>query len=559
MYKSAYIQGVMQISEEKYGNTKTDNGIPDSIYQMFLPSGSMNEVSTDFENKVGKLIQKFNLDTVIMGRGHFHSVENDFLEDEMPECPISVDEYLSILDEKIVQNATHVNNARYIGHMTTSLPFYAEILSRLVVALNQNVVKVETARGVTPLERQVIAMLHKILFQKPEDFYIENMQSHDTALGVITSGGTIANITVLWCARNKLLAPTDDFEGVEQAGLVSAMKYYNYKDIVVIGPETLHYSICKGVTILGLGERNLIRIKCNKYGHMIMSELEKTVMDCRKQNIGIVAVIGVAGTTSSGNIDPLNEIGEFCEENKIYFHVDAAWGGAVVFSEKYKHLLQGIQYADSITIDGHKQLYTPMGCGIVLFRELETAKRIQKNSTYILRQNSADLGKYTMEGSRPAVALYLHASFNLLGKKGYSCLIDHGIEMIKFAAEQINGMENAELIGVPEINILNYRYIPTDLIEKWEQKILTEEDEDTISYYNRMIQKYEREENQTFISRTEVKKCGKDEQSYNITVLRMVVANPLTTKESIQDVLKVQLDIVMKLEEMKQQDTQRRR
>lgn len=542
------------IRKERDGANKEvlseDNNLQSIIYNMFIRSDFTMERKVKLEKQIDLLIQKYNQDSVIMGQESLETIESHFMDSSMPAEPVGIDEYLEILRDKILKNATHINNPKYIGHMTTALPCFVEAISSLIVAINQNVVKVETAKGLTPCERQVIAMIHKLLYKKDDMFYRQNMQRHDTSLGVITSGGTIANITALWCARNKLFGPKDEFTGIEKTGFLNALKYYGYEDAVVIGSETMHYSFYKGATLLGLGEENLIKIKCDSNGHISMEDLSKTVTLCRKRNIGIICIIGVAGTTSSGNIDPLTQIGELCQREHIYFHVDAAWGGALAFSRKHHDLLNGIQYADSITIDGHKQLYVPMGCGMVIFKDLDTAGKIQKNTAYILRRKSADLGQFSIEGSRPAVSLYLHSALHLIGAKGYECLVDYGIEMIQCARSIIQKMQGIELVGKQEINILNYRFIPDRLYAKWKAQELTEKEQVEVSQFNILIQKEQREKNQSFVSRTEVSYCSKG-KTQAITVLRMVIANPLTTREDIKQVLDEQKMITVEINRKK--------
>ena len=108
------------------------------------------------------------------------------------------------------------------------------------------------------------------------------------------------------------------------------------------------------------------------------------------------AVIGVAGTTETGNIDPLRDIAEVCAESDCHFHVDAAWGGATLMSNNHRHLLDGIELADSVTIDAHKQLYIPMGAGMVLFKKPDAMTAIEHHAQYILRKGSKDLGSHTL-------------------------------------------------------------------------------------------------------------------------------------------------------------------
>jgi glutamate decarboxylase len=141
--------------------------------------------------------------------------------------------------------------------------------------------------------------------------------------------------------------------------------------------------------------------------------------------------VGVAGGTETGSIDDLAAIADLAQEFGVHFHVDAAWGGPVIFSEQHRHKIAGIERADTVTLDGHKQLYTPMGCGICFLRNPQHIDAVQKTANYIIRKDSHDLGKFTMEGSRPAVAVFLHANLKVMGVKGYGALVDRSIRMTR--------------------------------------------------------------------------------------------------------------------------------
>ncbi|TKL84565.1 aminotransferase class V-fold PLP-dependent enzyme, partial [Enterococcus faecium] len=111
--------------------------------------------------------------------------------------------------------------------------------------------------------------------------------------------------------------------------------------------------------------------------------------------VRVMAIVGVAGTTETGNVDPLDELADLAAELNCHFHVDAAWGGATLLSDKYRYLLKGIERADSVTIDAHKQMYVPMGAGMVVFKHPSAAHAIEHHAEYILRKGSKDLGSQT--------------------------------------------------------------------------------------------------------------------------------------------------------------------
>jgi glutamate decarboxylase len=237
---------------------------------------------------------------------------------------------------------------------------------------------------------------------------------------------------------------------------------------------------------------------------------------------------------------------EIAREAQVHFHVDAAWGGPLLFSEQHRHKLAGIELADSVTIDGHKQLYLPMGMGMLMLRDPLSARSIEKHARYIIRPNSFDLGKRSMEGSRPNTSLLYHAALNVIGRRGYEFLIDEGIRKAGYMAAAIRALPEFELLVEPEINILNYRFVPLHLRQRAALDQLTEADDLLIDSINKFLQKTQRQAGRSFVSRTtlNVMRRGEDRP---VVSLRAVLANPLTTEADIDAVLKEQIEIANQL------------
>jgi putative pyridoxal-dependent aspartate 1-decarboxylase len=358
-----------------------------------------------------------------------------FKRSKVPTQMGSVDNYMEGFVRDTVADSVHCNAPSMIGHMTMSLPYYIRPLSKLVTAMHQNNVKTETGKSTTFLEREVLAMLHRTLFPQHDDaFYSEHSHNPATALGLVCSGGTLANISAMWIARNSMLKPDPktDFMGVERHGLMKAMKYYDYDDMCVIGTQSLHYSMKKSCDVLGLGTAGMRCVPFDEHYRVKLDLMEKEILHCRKEKIGIIALIGVAGATETGSIDDLAGIAALAQKYSIHFHVDAAWGGPCIFSKTQGIKMKGIELADTVTLDGHKQLYTPMGCGLCLIRDPHVIRYVQKTANYIIRKESFDTGKFTLEGSRPANGVFMHANLEVLGVEGYEVLIDRSCRMTRY-------------------------------------------------------------------------------------------------------------------------------
>lgn len=461
-------------------------------------------------------------------------------------------EVITDLIEDIAPHAVNVASPYFIGHMTAAIPFFMVHLKTITTALNQNVVKLETSKVVSIIEKQVLAKIHRLIYKLDDQFYAKHVQSTDTALGCFTEDGTIANLTALWVARNHLFAPKEGFAGIEQEGIGAAYQAYNTRRCVILVSRLAHYSLQKAAGVLGLGNENVIGIDVDQNHRLDIGKLRETIERLQQEKTTrILAIVGIAGTTETGTIDPLPEMAAICRTEKIHFHVDAAWGGPTLLSEKYGHLLNGIEHADSVTIDGHKQFYMPMTCGMVHFRNPLALDAIAYHARYINRPGSVDLGIRSLTGSREANSLVLDSALKIMGTEGYSLLLEHGIGTAKDFAEEIKSRQDFELTSKPVLNILTYRLFPRGLQEKLaaaskddRQNIL-----DQVNELNRSLQRRQREAGRSFVSRTTLQGRGTKE----CVVLRAVIMNPMTDLRILCEILDEQEAIWQEMEAESQQ------
>jgi len=469
-------------------------------------------------------------------------VSKIFTNYRMYENSYTIEQYYSMLYNDVLPFIINTASPRFIGHMTSALPDYLHDLSKLISMLNQNLVKIETSKSLTFLEREALAILHRCFYRYDDQFYEENIQKINANLGIITTGGTTSNIGALLSARNKLLFDNYNEISSSRESIYSVMHRKGYKDMVIIGSSLMHYSMKKASSILGLGIDNILYVEMNSSNRVNTNDLEKKIRQCRKEKIMVLAVVGIAGATETGVIDPLEDIAEITSKYKIHFHVDAAWGGALIFSRKYSHLLKGIEKADSITLCGHKQLYLPQGISVCLLKDPFQLSYVSTTAKYQASPNTYDFGRFTIEGSRSALSMCLHASLRILGKKGYEVLIDDGIEKARFFSEIIMASSAFELMEKPQINIVNYRYIPEKYRSAHINGTLSVEDRKYINDVNCLIQQKQFLKGNSFVSKTTLKRKINDTEE-EITVFRAVLSNPLTTCDDLYSVLKDQLEI----------------
>jgi len=233
------------------------------------------------------------------------------------------------------------------------------------------------------------------------------------------------------------------------------------------------------------------------------------------------------------------------QRHSVHFHVDAAWGGPCLFSTALAPTLEGIESADTVTIDGHKQLFMPMGCGMLMLRDPNKVGLVAKTASYIIRKGSNDLGRFTLEGSRPGNAFYMHANLACLGSIGYERLMDRSVRICRYMAKVLHSTEEFEVVLKPMMNILLYRYLPMQVRGKLRcaspsYHELSDAEWEEIDQANISLQERQKTDGKTFVSRTTVysPRCQR-----SIVALRVVIGNPLTEEADIDEVISEQLRI----------------
>lgn len=513
----------------------------DSLYRVFTVPEDKESTLSRIEQEISENLEGFLQSHIVAVEKDLSEVEKDFSDASIPNDPIFVSQQADFLLEKLVSQSVHTASPSFVGHMTSALPYFMLPLSKIMIALNQNLVKTETSKSFTPLERQVIGMLHRLVYENDDGFYNQYMHDQNFALGAFCSGGTVANITALWAARNNAFAPTDSFAGIQSTGLMGALLHHGYRGAAILVSERGHYSLKKTADVLGLGTDNIIAIATNDDNQISLPALREKCEQLTKDKIKIIALVGVAGTTETGSVDPLNEMADVAQQYNCHFHVDGAWGAPTLFSKKYAPLLAGIERADSVTIDAHKQLYVPMGAGLVVFKSPSALSGVEHHANYIIRKGSKDLGSKTLEGSRPGMAMLVHSGLKIIGRSGYELLIEEGINKTHRFATMIESNDDFELCNKPTLNILTYRYCP-----KWVKEHLAHCDNETrvainelLNRFTKYLQKVQRGHGKAFVSRTKLTPALYNYQS--IIVFRVVLANPLTNDQILQDILAEQV------------------
>jgi L-2,4-diaminobutyrate decarboxylase len=338
-------------------------------------------------------------------------------------------------------------------------------------------------------------MLSKIGWKTVQsDQQLNSESSH--AGGVLTHGGSLANLTALLAARS---AQVPEF-----------WKSGNPGDLVILVPEQSHYSMKRAVAILGLGEDNCLTLPADPDGRVQPSEINQQIEDLAAQGKRVMAIVANACGTAAGLYDPLPEIATLCKQHKIWLHVDAAHGGGALVSEKLCYLLNGIDQADSVVWDAHKMMCTPTVCAAVLVkdhRHLDHA--FEQEASYLLHakdQPGFDFISRTVECTKAGLGLRLFMTIAALGEAGLANHVEGLVEKAKEAAKLIAQRATFEVAITPETNIVCFR--------------IGKDDNTQLEIRRRLL-----ERGDYYISSTLYR---------GVRWLRLVFMNPLTTMDDIR-------------------------
>ena len=365
-------------------------------------------------------------------------------DEPLPEKGIAIEEILARFRDDVAPNAMGVPSPRYFGQFNpTPLPIgvWADALTSM---LNQNAGAWRNGPTSAMIEARVIRWLCDLLNYGPESF------------GTLASGGSEANLIALKCARDSVA------ESIKDLGVRTANG-----DLVIYASEQCHYSIDKSADILGLGRDALRKIPTDDRFHIVVDELREAIARDRDKGLIPCCVVGVAGTTSTGVIDPLETLAAIARENRCWFHVDAAYGGPLAFSPQHKDKLRGIELADSITFDPHKWMFVPFSCGATLVRE---GGRVLRNAfdmtpEYLNEDRGGadvefDFFRYGQMGTRRFNSLKLWMAIKFMGREGYAKTVERQIDLTKYLAEKIDNLKNFRCVGEVETAVCCFRFEP---------------------------------------------------------------------------------------------------
>jgi glutamate/tyrosine decarboxylase-like PLP-dependent enzyme len=330
--------------------------------------------------------------------------------------PRPLEELVAWTIERLEHGVVHMNNPRYFGLFNPAANFPAQCADRIAGSFNPQL----ASSGSSPAPVEIEAHVIRALAQRA------GMPPHSA--GHFTTSGSEANYTALVCALTRS-EPRFETEGVRAFPGPVAM--YTSRECQPAWFKIVHQA--------GVGRNALRLIGTDGDGRMDAGALARAVAEDRARGVVPVLISATAGTTGAGAIDPLAECARLCRAEQLWYHVDAAWGGAALASERLRGLLAGIELADSVTIDAHKWFATTMGCGMFITREPQVLSEAFKVAAEFMPSSVTAIDPYlnTVQWSRRFLGLRLFLSLAAAGWSGYAAHIERAGEVAALVRERL--------------------------------------------------------------------------------------------------------------------------
>ncbi|PDO85920.1 pyridoxal phosphate-dependent decarboxylase family protein [Kosakonia sacchari] len=348
--------------------------------------------------------------------------------------------------EYFLKDSLSVHHPQCVAHLHCPSLVISQAAEVLINATNQSMDSWDQSPSATIIEMKLIEWLRAQVGYPAGD------------AGVFTSGGTQSNLMGLMLARDAFFARQG--HSVQQHGLTG-----NLSKIKVLCSENAHFSVQKNMALMGLGYQSVTLVKTDAFSRMDVNDLAQKLAEAKANGEQVMAIVATAGTTDAGAIDPLADIAALAAEQQIWVHVDAAWGGALLLSEKYRHFLNGLELADSVTLDFHKQFFQTISCGAFLLKDARHYQLMRYQAAYLNsdfdeEQGVPNLVSKSLQTTRRFDALKLWMGLEALGKKQYAEIIDNGVTLAQQVAQFVVEQPQLELVMQPQLASVLFRFRP---------------------------------------------------------------------------------------------------
>jgi L-2,4-diaminobutyrate decarboxylase len=405
--------------------------------------------------------------------------------------------------QQMLDRGHNLHHPRYIGHQVPAPVPIAGLFDAVGAVTNQVMAIYEMGPWATAVERALVNRLGEQVGWPRDSF-----------AGLVTHGGSLGNLTGLLTARNVMLG------GSWEEGVTTA----NVQPVIVVHGDA-HYSVARAAGVIGLGTKHVLRAALDGRQRLDPQKLDDQLAELRAQGRRVVAVSACACATPIGAFDPLREVAAVCRKQGVWMHVDAAHGGAALFSRRYRHLLDGLDQTDSVVWDAHKMMFMPALCAFVLYRDKRHRfETFRQEAPYLFDPSAPGMAEYdsgmlTLECTKRAAAYGLWGTWSLFGQQLFEDLVDVTFGLGRLFFEKLSATEDFVALHEPECNIVAFRHVPA---------ALRSASPEVVGAFQRELRRRLIESGRFYIVQTNFGGCG---------ALRVTIINPLTTADDLDALL----------------------
>lgn len=438
-----------------------------------------------------------------------HELAEKFADVDLDIPKTSLAETLSELKELYLNDAVYFHHPKYVGHLNCPVAYPALLAEQILTAVNSSVDTWDQSAGGTLIEQSLIDWTIKLI----------GLSSH--ADGIFTSGGTQSNLMAMLLARDALCERLRPGYSTKEKGLPE-----NAHRFKIFTSRASHFSVQKSAALLGLGYDAVICIDTNDEFRMDAVQLQQKLLETIENGDIPMAVVATAGTTDFGSIDPLHAIADICSYYNTWMHVDAAYGCGLLVSPTRREKLDGIERADSVTVDYHKSFLQPVSCSAFFANNKKHLEVVTHHADYLnplcaKQEGTPNLVNKSLQTTRRFDALKMWLTLRIMGREQIGRVFDEVCSLATEASKLFVQDSDIEVIHEPELSTVVFRFNP------WPRLSLHDNDLDMINVH---IRREIFRSGEAVISATKVN--GK-------RFLKLTLLNPNTKIHHIEEVLKL--------------------
>jgi len=403
----------------------------------------------------------------------------------------------------MLDRGLNLHHPHYIGHQVPAPVPVAGLFDALGSLTNQVMAIYDMGPWATAAEWAMVERLGEQIGWSAGEF-----------AGLVTHGGSLANFTALLTARNVAL------QGCWEQGVAASAV-----QPVMLVQNDAHYCVARSAGMMGLGTSQVVRVGLDSRRRMDPNRLDEALRAQRTANRPIVAVVACACATPIGAFDPLVEIAEICRRHEVWLHVDAAHGGCACLSPRYRHLVAGLERADSLIWDAHKMLFVPALCALVLYRDrTHLYQTFHQDAPYLFDPSAPGLAEYdsglrTVECTKRAAAFGLWGVWSMFGPQLFGDMVEVTFDLGRVLYEKLQAAPDFLPLHEPQCNVVVFRHVPPSMADAKPEKL---------GRFQLELRRRVIESGGFYIVSTNLDGIG---------ALRVTIINPLTTPDDLDQLL----------------------